>query len=115
MKLELKVMTDVEPSPFLQRCHMAFESKNDIFFVVSSPRNYIALAKVSEKRYIKLMRTSFQVDFFSGGDLFGHLVQRVQKSKSGFTEAEARTLLAEVVLGLHHLHAHGYVHRDIKA
>ena len=35
LAVELKVMTEVAPSPFLQRCHMAFESTTDIFFVVN--------------------------------------------------------------------------------
>ena len=87
LAVELSVMTEVPPSPFLQRCHLAFESATDLFFVV---------------------------DLASGGDLFFHLVARIQATGGGFAEDEARTLLAEVVLALTHLHAHGFVHRDVK-
>ena len=34
LRTELRVMTEVPPSPFLQRCHSAFESSSRIFFVV---------------------------------------------------------------------------------
>jgi serine/threonine protein kinase len=57
----------------------------------------------------------FVTDYLPGGDLFFHLSQRVKQSRPGFAEAEAKVLLAEVVLGLEHLHGHGYVHRDVKA
>lgn len=84
---ELKVLKDLKPSPFLEKCVSAFESKERIFFVM---------------------------EFNSGGDLFFHLVRRVNTNNTGFKEREVRLLLAEVLLGLEHLHNHGYVHRDIK-
>jgi len=80
-------MTQVPPSPFLQQCHLAFESPTDLFFVL---------------------------DLASGGDLFFHLIARIQATGGGFAEDESRRQLAEVVVGLAHLHAHGYVHRDVK-
>ena len=84
---EIHLMTRLPPSPFLQRCHDAFESPSRIFMIV----DYIAM-----------------------GDLFSHLATRLERNQAGFTEDEARILLAEVALGLEHLHSHGYVHRDIK-
>ena len=87
LKVELRVMTEVPPSPFLQRCHMAFESTSDLFFVV---------------------------DFVAGGDLFSHLIARIKRHGTGFSEPEARVLLAEICVGLEHMHKHGFVHRDIK-
>ncbi len=87
LKTELRVMTELAPSPFLQKCHMAFESRSDIFFIV---------------------------DLIEGGDLFSHLVNRVHRQDKGFNEIQVSTILAEVTLGLQHLHEHGYVHRDIK-
>ena len=53
-------------------------------------------------------------DLCSGGDLFFHLVQRIKATDAGFEESEAKTLLAEIVLGLEHMHQHGFIHRDIK-
>ena len=41
-------------------------------------------------------------------------VQRVKATNRGFAEAEAQVLLAELVLGLEHLHKHHFVHRDVK-
>ena len=32
----------------------------------------------------------------------------------GLGEEAAKFILAEVILGLEHMHAHGFVHRDIK-
>jgi len=87
LKIELRVMTELAPCPFLQRCHMAFESRSDIFFVV---------------------------DLIDGGDIFSHLVNRVHCQEKGFSESKVSTILAEVILGLQHLHEHGYIHRDIK-
>ena len=88
LKTELRVMTEIEPCPFLQKCHMAFESRSDIFFVV---------------------------DLIEGGDIFSHLLNRVHLQRKGFNEIQVSIILAEVVLGLAHLHDHGYIHRDIKA
>jgi len=87
LQVELRLMTEVPPSPFLQRCHRAFESATDCFFVM---------------------------DLVAGGDLFFHLQRRIQASGGGFSEHEARGLLAGVVLALEHLHLHGFLHRDIK-
>ena len=87
LALELKIMTELPPSPFLNTCHAAFETKNDVFFVL---------------------------DLVSGGDLFYHLAQRFNATNSGFVEDEVRVILAELVCGLQHLHGAGFVHRDIK-
>ena len=87
LRVELLLMTELAPSPFLQRCHMAFESTTDVFFVV---------------------------DFAAGGDLFAHLEIRGRAGRGCFTDQESRVLLSEIVLGLMHLHTHGYIHRDIK-
>ena len=81
---ELAAMRDIPSSPFLQRCHSAFESRVSLFFVC---------------------------DYNPGGDLFFHLNARKINGKSGFTEVEARTLLAEVVLGIEHMHSNSYIHR----
>lgn len=88
LKMELQVMTEIEPSPFLLRCKMAFETASRIFFVL---------------------------DFIDGEDLFSHLVETVSKNDgNGFKETEARVLLAEIVVSLEHLHSRGFIHRDIK-
>jgi len=84
---ELKVMRDLAPSRFLERCHAAFESPTNVFFVC---------------------------DYIAGGDLFYHMLRRTNESKWGFDEADCRILLAEVTLGLEHLHAQGFIHRDLK-
>ena len=52
LRNELKVMTDIPASPFLQRCHAAFETATRLFFVV---------------------------DFNAGGDLFNHLVKDIRR------------------------------------
>lgn len=41
-------------------------------------------------------------------------MQRVKATSKGFAESQAQVLLAEVVLGLEHLHKHDFIHRDIK-
>lgn len=87
LKMELRAMTELPPSRFLQRCHMAFESQTNIFFVL---------------------------DYNAGGDLFFHLVDRIKKGQEGFFEHEARVILAETVLGICHLHQNKFIHRDIK-
>lgn len=80
-------MSEIPPSPFLQRCHTAFESPSSVFFII---------------------------DLLKGGDLFTHLERRLDLSGDGFTEDEGRILLSEVVLGIEHLHSNGFIHRDIK-
>ena len=87
LKMELRAMTELPASRFLQRCHMAFESQTNIFFVL---------------------------DYNAGGDLFFHLVDRIKKGQEGFFEHEARVILAETVLGICHMHQNKFIHRDIK-
>ena len=41
-------------------------------------------------------------------------MDRIQKGQEGFHEHEARVLLAEIVLGIKHMHDARYIHRDIK-
>jgi serine/threonine protein kinase len=120
---ELKCMTTLEYSPFIQRCRFAFESPLCVYFVL---------------------------DWNGGGDLFYHLSQRSKENNpsppspqqlptiislskrylgghrlvteqpspsyyaGGFTENEVRILLAELYLALEHLHKHNIVHRDLK-
>jgi len=86
LAVEIKIMTAIPPSPFLMKCHSAFETSGDIFFVL---------------------------ELVSGGDLFYHLAERFNATNFGFSEDETRILLAEVVLALQHLHAAGFVHRDV--
>eukprot|EP00475_Leptophrys_vorax_P001014 TRINITY_DN10531_c1_g1_i1.p1 TRINITY_DN10531_c1_g1~~TRINITY_DN10531_c1_g1_i1.p1 ORF type:complete len:586 (+),score=176.51 TRINITY_DN10531_c1_g1_i1:22-1758(+) len=52
----------------------------------------------------------FGTDFYKGGDLFFHL-----KKVKTFTEEQARFIIAEVALGLGHLHAHNFIYRDLKS
>jgi len=58
--------------------------------------------------------------YLGGGDLFFHLTRRVDAapedaaSGAGFSEQESRVLLAEITLGLEHMHAHNFIHCDIK-
>ena len=85
---EFLFLTKLPSSPFLQQCRAAFESREALFFVT---------------------------DMHDGGDLFFHLSVRGKEGKHGFSEKEARVLLAEVVVGLEFLHANLVIHRDIKA
>ena len=50
------------------------------------------------------------LDLVKGGDLRYHLCLR----ENGFNEAEAKFLLANLILGLEYLHANKIIHRDIK-
>eukprot|EP00614_Pseudopedinella_elastica_P001455 CAMPEP_0172590156 /NCGR_PEP_ID=MMETSP1068-20121228/8585_1 /TAXON_ID=35684 /ORGANISM="Pseudopedinella elastica, Strain CCMP716" /LENGTH=477 /DNA_ID=CAMNT_0013385857 /DNA_START=85 /DNA_END=1517 /DNA_ORIENTATION=- len=84
---EIRVLTEVSPSPFLITCHSAFETDFDIFFVL---------------------------ELIEGRDLFVHLAERFDATNLGFPEEQARVILAELVLAVQHLHSAGYVHRDIK-
>jgi len=83
---ELKVMTDIIPSPFLQKCYYSFENPITVFFIL---------------------------ELHTGGDLYHHLVQRTKKGKS-FSEKEIKIILSELYLAIEHLHKHNIVHRDIK-
>jgi len=44
----------------------------------------------------------------------GELFRFIQKRQQPLSEAEARTVLTQVVSGLQHLHSHGIIHRDLK-
>jgi serine/threonine protein kinase len=83
---ELKYMTELEPSPFVQRCHLAFESPLCVYFVM---------------------------DLNQGGDLFFHLNEK-KILGTKFSESQVRIILAELYLALEHLHNHNIIHRDVK-
>jgi len=87
LRRELQTLTELPESPFLMRCHLAFESSSAVFFVT---------------------------DLISGGDLFFHLDFVSVAGDDGFDEATARVLIAETAAGLCHMHDHNLVHRDIK-
>ena len=70
--------------PFVVRLHYAFESRSCIHVVV---------------------------DYVQGGQLMYHLRKRFP---SGCAERQARFHVAEMILALEHLHAHGVVHGDLK-
>ena len=84
---ELRAMALGISSPFLVKCHGAFETADEVFMAL---------------------------ELMEGGDLFGHLMRRAQKTDWGFPESQARVLLAEIVVAVQHLHSAGYAHRDIK-
>eukprot|EP00211_Chloroparvula_japonica_P003490 CAMPEP_0119127646 /NCGR_PEP_ID=MMETSP1310-20130426/6115_1 /TAXON_ID=464262 /ORGANISM="Genus nov. species nov., Strain RCC2339" /LENGTH=740 /DNA_ID=CAMNT_0007117923 /DNA_START=94 /DNA_END=2313 /DNA_ORIENTATION=- len=50
------------------------------------------------------------LDYIGGGDLFHHL----QQHKSGFARKTVQFFIAQVLLGLEHLHACGIIYRDMK-
>jgi len=54
------------------------------------------------------------MDLQRGGDLFFHLMNRIDSTGVGFTEDETRVILAELYLALEHVHKQGFIHRDIK-
>ena len=54
LALELRIMSELPANPYLIRCHAAFESASDIYFVL---------------------------DLFTGGDLFYHLAKHQETSK----------------------------------
>mmetsp|Transcript_49411 Transcript_49411/g.63391 ORF Transcript_49411/g.63391 Transcript_49411/m.63391 type:complete len:703 (+) Transcript_49411:99-2207(+) len=89
LRNELRALTEIPPSRFTQRCFSAFESPSHVCFVT---------------------------EYLCGGDMFFHLTSRVEEDgeASGFPESEARILLAEIVLGLIHMHKHNFIHCDIK-
>jgi len=87
LKLEIAALTQIAPSPFLIRCRAAFETPSDIFLVT---------------------------DLLTGGDLYFHLEKMSDEGREGIPESQTRIVLAEVSLGLTHLHARGFLHRDIK-
>jgi p70 ribosomal S6 kinase len=58
--------------------------------------------------------TFLVMDLLSGGDLFYQLDKTLANGSEGFAEDKARVILAEISLGLVHLHRCGYLHLDIK-
>jgi len=75
------------------------------------------ILQVMQHPFLMGLRYAFQsdtklylvMDFYKGGELFFHL-----KHKRRFSEEEARIFVAEVALGLGHLHSMNFVYRDLK-
>jgi serine/threonine protein kinase len=87
LRREVHILTRIEPSPFLLRCHSSFETPSSLFLIM---------------------------DLLTGGDLFFQLDQTIDMGREGFTEDQARVILAETSLGIIHLHRCGFLHLDIK-
>jgi len=95
IKCEIKCLTMIKSSNFIQKCHLIFEDKKSIYFIL---------------------------DYYSGGDLYYHLLQRSQQNSQngrgenngGFTEKEAKIILSELFLAIEHIHSYKIIHRDIK-
>ena len=74
------------------------------------------LSVMSNKHVVKLL-SSFQdekylylvMEYLGGGDMMNLLIK-----KDIFSESEARTYIAELVLALECVHKLKYIHRDIK-
>jgi serine/threonine protein kinase len=84
---EFRVLS-ISRHPSLLHCYLAFETPNTVNMVC---------------------------DLVEGGDLAYHLslLQNTQ-NQAGFKEHEAKSILAEVVMALDHLHRHNFIHRDLK-
>ena len=54
------------------------------------------------------------VDYCPGGSLHTHVNISLREEGAGFDEARASFYVAEIGLGIAHLHSHGIVHRDLK-
>jgi serine/threonine protein kinase len=87
-KLEIDIMKELPPSPFVQKCEYIFEDSKHIYMVFEELK----------------------------GDLFYHFSSRMGALNNfhAFSENECKTLLAELYLAVEHIHNHGVVHRDIK-
>eukprot|EP00475_Leptophrys_vorax_P045041 TRINITY_DN9241_c0_g1_i1.p1 TRINITY_DN9241_c0_g1~~TRINITY_DN9241_c0_g1_i1.p1 ORF type:complete len:548 (-),score=153.60 TRINITY_DN9241_c0_g1_i1:97-1740(-) len=80
----------------------------------ASERKFVGIAK---HPFIIDLKFAFEspsklymvTEFYPGGELFFHL-----KTKRRFTEAEARFIIAELVLALEYIHSLGFVYRDGK-
>lgn len=51
----------------------------------------------------------FLLDYADGGDLFDLLSEEIV-----LTESVTKHLIADCISGIHYLHSHGFIHRDIK-
>jgi len=89
LRLELKIMKNMKPSRFVQRCHDVFATPRTLFIVL---------------------------DLYLGGDIFYHIMERMQNfDQTCFQEHEICVIMAELTLALEHVHKEGYIHRDVKA
>jgi serine/threonine protein kinase len=95
--LEAEILSKLN-HPFIQKCHDMFETEDNVFIVV---------------------------DYISGGDLFFQLTQLnksnsgggsngTRSSPKGFPQRIARTMLAEMYLGVAYIHSHNLIQRDLK-
>jgi serine/threonine protein kinase len=88
VRMELDVLCQVvRMSPFLLGAQLAFETATHVFIVM---------------------------DILTGGDLFFRLDEAIEQGLDSFPEKKAQTLLAEISLGVVHLHSFGFLHLDLK-
>ena len=99
----------------IKSVHKDTLAKNQKLHTIIQERDI--LIKINNHPFLASLRCAFQtetkfylgIEYLPGGDLFYHLSQR-----QNFLLDEVRIIIAEIALGLYHLHTLGIIYRDLK-
>uniref|UniRef100_A0A7N6C1P1 Ribosomal protein S6 kinase n=1 Tax=Anabas testudineus TaxID=64144 RepID=A0A7N6C1P1_ANATE len=113
-KMERDILADVN-HPFVVKLHYAFQTEGKLYLILDFLRGGDLFTRLSKEGFYLFSHKSTVV-FISLADksYFLPLCVCVCESQVMFTEEDVKFYLAELALGLDHLHSLGIIYRDLK-
>uniref|UniRef100_A0A672J5C8 Ribosomal protein S6 kinase n=1 Tax=Salarias fasciatus TaxID=181472 RepID=A0A672J5C8_SALFA len=117
-KMERDILADVN-HPFVVKLHYAFQTEGKLYLILDFLRGGDLFTRLSKERQIRpfiSISDKYLSNFLRclAVGMLGFFFHSVCASQVMFTEEDVKFYLAELALGLDHLHSLGIIYRDLK-